>query len=110
MTRFIVVLLLAFFASPAAGGFEDGNRLLSNCEGDAVLQENCHGYLIAIADTMVENAINGFRACFPIGVSKSQIFAVATTYLKDHPEIRDFGAAGVVAAALSKAFPCTESQ
>ena len=108
--RFTVAAVVALCASPAFGGFEDGNKLLSKCEGDPVLRENCYGYIIGISDTMAGNAINGFRACFPIGVSKVQIFAVTTTYLKDHPENRGYGAAGLVAAALADAFPCQDSQ
>ena len=112
MKSFTIALLVALCASPAlGGGFEDGNKLLSSCEGsDPVLKEYCYGYVVGISDTMEGNAINGFRACVRIGVSKTQIFALATGYLKDHPEVRHYGAAGIVAAALAKAFPCEEPQ
>lgn len=107
MIRIAVAFVLGL--SPiSAHAQESGNTLLYDCsqlEG-SFGRSFCAGYVTAIADTLMANDINGFRACFPEGVTNGQIRDVVTTFLRRNPELRHYGAAGLVSEALENAFPC----
>jgi hypothetical protein len=85
--------------------FLNGSDLLEKC--NTQLDIVCIGYINAVAYAMNDgNAVNGFKACIPLGVTAQQIKDVAVQYLTKNPAIRNYAAAGLVAAALSEAFPC----
>jgi len=63
-------------------------------------------YIVGIADALEGNVIDGWRACIPQSVTQGQAKDVALKWLRAHPEKRHFAAAGLVAYALSDAFPC----
>jgi hypothetical protein len=86
-----------------------GNALYSCCAvptKDETATSICIGYVDAIADVMAANAINGFSACIPLTVRNPQLLDVVNQYLRANPAERHRAAAGLVAAALSAAFPC----
>lgn len=98
----------------SAHAFESGNSLITVCRegiGNTNVQTiqyfRCTAYMLGIADAMVAgNSVNGYRACFPVGVTVGQIHDVVMENLESHPEERHFAAVGLVAAALQAAFPC----
>jgi hypothetical protein len=88
--------------------FENGNELLDSCNNDPPW---CLGYVVGIADAMsgaqsVGGTVNGWRACLPYGVTEGQVMDVVVQALRAHPQRRHNGASGLVASALSEAFPC----
>jgi hypothetical protein len=108
---FFAAILVAFLATASADAttFMMGNALYSYCAvptKDETATSICIGYVDAIVDVMTANAINGFRACIPLTVSNPQLLDVVNQYLRANPAKRHLAAAGLVADALSTAFPC----
>ena len=85
--------------------FESGNGLLEGCSRDPSW---CLGYIVGVADAMLANGgtFLGWRVCFPASVVQGELQDVVIKYLQTWPERRDYGASGLVAHALSEAFPC----
>ena len=90
-----------------------GGRLMAACanrsEHDSAL---CLGYILDVADAMQASKasggalIFGWRACLPPGTTAEEMRYVAVHFLIAHPEVRQSSASGLVANALSKAYPC----
>jgi hypothetical protein len=97
--------------------YDNGNELFANCsaKGDNLVSAFktglCDGYVIGVADALADGAnINGFTACPTGSVAKKQMYDIVLRYLTQHPEMRHYGAVGLVAAAISDAFPCRDKQ
>lgn len=107
----LVAALMILFAQPSAAGWMSGNELLQSCEetNEAIKYQQlarCMGYIMGVADTMsADNSVNGFRAKFTVGITVQQITDVVLKFLREHPEDRHYSANGLVAQALSEAFP-----
>lgn len=102
----IVIATWLLWSSPAfAATFEVGNALLQDC-----IQEQhlfCLGYIVAISDVLMNgNSVNGYKACEPMDVTAGQLKDIVVQYLRLNPAERHLGASGLVADAISKAFPC----
>jgi hypothetical protein len=90
-----------------------GDRLMAACanrsEHDSAL---CLGYIVDVADAMQASKtsdgalIFGWRACLPPGTTAEEVRYVAVHFLIAHPEVRLSSASGLVANALSEAYPC----
>lgn len=70
------------------------------------LKGACAGYVVGVADALAFGPVARFSACVPNGVTVQQLIDITTNYLKAHPEVRQFTASSISAAALSYAFPC----
>ena len=106
-----MVLCVVGAAVPTRGfaSFQNGNTLWADCNGKAddwFIKGYCAGYISSISDALDGNAIDGYRACLPNGVTIGQVQDVVVKWLRAHPEKRHFQAAGLVAQALEDAFPC----
>jgi hypothetical protein len=66
----------------------------------------CTGYIMAIADKMVDNQIGPYRACNHAQVRPQQYIDVYRSYAEIFPETLRGDAETAVAAALARAFPC----
>ncbi len=93
--------------APATGAFMDGDKLLAKCnedpgEGLAV----CVGYVAGIADVLLTDSVRGRRACMSLSVMTEQMVDAVRRWLEAHPDDRRYAANGLVAEALSAAFPC----
>lgn len=89
--------------------FETGDSLVEDCLSNSPeLQSHCVGYIAAVADTLSASPIGDFHACIPggRGVSEEQLKAIVLNWLRSRAGERRFTAAGLVAEALSEAFPC----
>jgi len=103
----IAAVLLLGFASPGAATFYTGNQLLEDCTSRSVSKRNvCSGYVMAIADAMEENRINGWRTCRPTGMMSLQLRDVVIRHLRKSPQHRHHTASSLVAEAFQKAWPC----
>ena len=51
-------------------------------------------------------ALFGWQACLPSGTTAEQLMEAAVRFLIAHPEAQQFAASGLIAKALSDAFPC----
>lgn len=108
----MVVLSLTVVARQgyASLSFETGNTLYEKCQDNNSMLNSggCMGYISAIVDDLAsDNRINGFHACFSQYMTRGQVLDVVVKWLRDHPESRHLSANGLVARALSEAFPCS---
>lgn len=94
----------------------DGNQLYNYCSvnanqtppNDVAMQAwACLGYVSAIVDALSgDNSISGKRACIPANSDTNQIVNVFRNYIREHPGAGHLLAAGLLADALTRAFPC----
>lgn len=84
---------------------QKGLHIFSACRGVNV--HFCQGYITAIADEMSGGfEFRKFRACIPKDTTVGQMRQVVSKWLGDHPKYHQDPGAGLVAEALSEAFPC----
>ena len=99
-----IAALAMLLGSPASyAAFITGNELADDCRQDAAVIETgfCYGYVIGTYDTY-----DGEKICVPSSVPSGQLVAVVKKFLKETPELLHLSAYGLVALALSLAFPC----
>ena len=111
----VVTSVLAVAAPHARGGsIIDGNKLWKQCQDSPTSNIAwgffawgfCAGYSAAIYDALDKSPVDGFRRCAQAGVTVQQVMDVVHKWLEANPQHRHLTASGLVAAALSKAFPC----
>jgi hypothetical protein len=118
--RILGIALVVLLVSRSAGmaDFQDGNGLLDACKGQLGFgrdwlheQGLCYGYLAAVSDILAYQAVGDFRSCVPPGVNLMQLEDIVERGLEDVPAIMRHhdGGAGLVAAILSRAFPCSDN-
>lgn len=98
--------LIAMFAAAVHGDFVNGNQLLAMCETNGV---ECARYTEAVSDTLdAMEGMGGMKEyyCSTNGVTVGQIRDIVLKYLREHPESRNEGAAGIAFVALADVFPC----
>lgn len=99
----------------AQGFFQTGNSLLNLCQHPGYTEGVCIGFVAGISDALSHamkssvgsGHLGGWQACIPYDITQGQARDVAVTFLMAHPEMRHYLAAGLVAQALSEAFPCS---
>ncbi len=112
MTRWLMatVAVLVLAGEARGDGWTTGNVLHEWCSGETVWhQRMCAGFVSGIADSMVNAPVWEWSTCFPPfpnTVTRGQLTDIVKRWLEQHPENRHLGAAGLVTAALSEAFPC----
>lgn len=116
MNRLIVVAVAAGIAgSPdnavPVHSYFDGNVLYESglvalARGDqqanGLLATTYRSYVFGVIDTLSV----GREVCIPKDLSPATPLSVVLEFLRDHPETRDQGAAGLAAEALIAKFPC----
>lgn len=81
------------------------NQLYEACKGSGL--QFCRGYIVGVVDAFGGgNTTKNYIACVPKGIEIEQTQDVAMQFLDAHPEVRQYGAVGLVAQALAEAFPC----
>jgi Rap1a immunity proteins len=103
-TLYCFALVIFGTASSAWAGFYSGSYLLDLCNTNSLA---CMGYVVAIADSSIcPKTVNGYSWLPPDGVTTGQVEKVTIKWLNEHPEKLHLNASGLVAFALSEAFPC----
>jgi hypothetical protein len=108
----VLLLLLSGFVVPCESGqhadMQSGNYLISACT--ITLSSNAQSMGQAFDDGYCVGLITGASfmtpQCFSGGVTVNQEIRVVMKYLQDHPELLNQSGAGLVAKALTEAFPC----
>lgn len=110
-----LVALAILSTTPASAGFVTGHDLLDSCRplaADPVYRlklAECRGYVLAIADASECSRKNiEFRWDSATGTAQHGIVKTVVDWLRAHPAALDYKADGLVAAALSDAFPCDD--
>ena len=106
--RVVFAIFVVFLAVEARSGFVNGLLLYEDCNNNTpMIQNMCRSYIAGVADILEFNAIGERRACLPYyKVDQNKATEVVKAFLGAHPELRHQYAAGLVARALSEAFPC----
>lgn len=97
----------------ARSGYLSGSDLLESCRPqviDAVYRlkvAECRGYVVGVADTFdCSRAVIGVRWNSRASVSQEDLVTIVIRWLNAHPGQLHYQADGLIAAALSEAFPC----
>ena len=106
-------VVLMFVAAPSTGStaeFFSGAKLLEICtageQGSDTGFMFCNGYISGIHDLLSDPAKH--ETCIPDDVVLAEMQAGVIGFLRDNPELLDFGAAGLVKKALVLKYPCTK--
>lgn len=111
LTMLFASALLA--SSPASAGFVSGTQLVDICKadlqgaGNPLMSAECLGFVTGVADTFdcVEK-LHGFTWNSKTDANQTQLVKTVVTWLEGHPNVLAYEADGLVAAALSEAYPC----
>lgn len=95
------VMLCVSFASHAE--FKDGNKLLSEMNGDFGLKMNSIGYVTGVAD-----ALMGITFCGPSTITAGQVYDMTKQYLEQFPADRHNSADRIINHVLKSAWPCAK--
>ena len=93
------VMLCVSFASHAE--FKDGNKLLSEMNGEFGYKMNAIGYVTGVADTLM-----GVLVCPSSGVTAGQLHDMTKQYLEQYPANRHNTADRIIGHVLKSAWPC----
>src|SRR5262245_43615564 len=109
--KLVLLALLSLVLLPgtalASSEIESGNSLLNRCHSQSVQSQGaCTGFMVGVFDVLASGPVNGKTACPPAGETAAEIKKIALLWLEAHPADRHFPAAGLVATALSEAYPC----
>lgn len=109
----VCVAVLMNPVTDARSGYLSGSDLLETCRPqaiDAVYRlkvAECRGYVIGVADTFdCSRAVIGVRWNSQRLVSQEELVRTVISWLNTHPRQLHYQADGLIAAALSEAFPC----
>jgi Rap1a immunity proteins len=94
-------LALGCPAGAAKAGFWTGNDFFNQCT--PAVSPSCYGYVGGVSD-----AIAGWGACLPSGVTVGQAMDLVVQFLNSHQQQWNLSAAAIVTSALSEAFPCKQ--
>jgi hypothetical protein len=114
VNKIILGLLLSLSCGAASAQFIKGTQLREWLSADERVENGLQnhvdytnsasglGYITGIAETF--NVLG--LLCIPDGVTRGQMQAIVSKYLKEHPEKWNSDANPIVYVALSSAFPC----
>jgi hypothetical protein len=106
-----LVLAIALFLPPSAfsqddgttTSFKNGTQLYQACIAASDVQISfCIGYVMGVSDSPQSLHLT----CSPKEATGKQTVDLVVSYLRDHPDARQYVAAQEVTLALVKAFPC----
>jgi hypothetical protein len=122
-----VIVLAAVLASladaraenPVGGLRSTGDMLYAHClSSNTYARGICLGYVEGVADAGEQQALAGasvsgdastlgtWRWCIPTGAALGQARELVVKFLRENPAERHLAAAGIVASALQRAWPC----
>lgn len=97
----------------ATAGYVSGWDLLELCKANPAspvyrLQvSQCIGYVVGVSDTFdCASKLHGFNWSSTAPTTQSDLVKVTVAWLNSHPGLLDRKSDGLVAAALSEAYPC----
>jgi len=104
------LLSLSLFG-PADANVVSGNELWDNCQDSNKLQF-CYGYILGATQTYSITSPMKSQPFFCISpeVQNQQVLDIVTTYLREHPENRQWPGPTLVIFALGEKFPCNKAR
>lgn len=102
MKSIAIASILAISMS-AHAEFKDGNKLLSEMNGDFGLKMNSIGYVTGVADSLM-----GITFCGPATITAGQVYDMTKQYLEQFPADRHNSADRIINHVLKAAWPCAK--
>ncbi|MEX6501571.1 Rap1a/Tai family immunity protein [Pseudomonas zhanjiangensis] len=107
--RLVATLVATLLLPPAA--LAGASRTAGELAGQCQLTTNlavivCHIYLHAVQDVLVQDRVNGFRACLPADADIDRSVRLFVDWVAAHPPAQQAPASDVIAQALAEAYPC----
>lgn len=103
-----LILTLALACGSAHAVFKDGNKLLSDFNGNPGTQVTPAiglGYVMGVID-----AYNGVTFCLPENITAGQARDMIRNYLDNTPSIRHFPASEIISHAFKTSWPCANNR
>lgn len=107
------VALALWVPGSANAGYVSGWDLLEICKANPASPvyrlhvSQCLGYVVGVSDTFdCSSKLHGFNWSSTSPASQSDLVKVTVNWLSSHPSLLDHKSDGLVAAALSEAYPC----
>jgi hypothetical protein len=97
------LLILLAFCGSAHAEFRDGNKLLSDLQGDIYDRMHALGYIVGVADMG-----RGFVNCMPENATAGQINDMVKNYLINTPADRHMTGDVIVNKVLKAVWPCAK--
>jgi Rap1a immunity proteins len=97
------LLILLAFCGSAHAEFRDGNKLLSDLQGDIYDRMHALGYIVGVADMG-----RGFVNCMPENATAGQISDMVKNYLINTPAERHLTGDVIVNKVLKAVWPCAK--
>jgi hypothetical protein len=114
--RYVLAALLALALNQpveASAGYVNGWDLLEICKASPssplyrLKVAQCTGYVVGVSDTFdCTSKLHGFNWSSTTPGTQSDLVKVTVDWLNNHPNLLNHKSDGLVAAALSEAFPC----
>ena len=101
MKKLIVIALLV--CASAHAEFKDGNKLLSEMNGNHSNQMSAIGYVMGVSD-----ALMGITFCGPSTITAGQVHDMIKQYLEQFPADRHNSADRIINHVLKAAWPCAK--
>jgi hypothetical protein len=115
-TRDVIAAIVALslnYPSGAMAGYVNGWDLLEICKANPssplyrLKVAQCTGYVVGVSDTFdCTSKLHGFNWSSTAPGTQSDLVKVTVDWLNNHPNLLNRKSDGLVAAALSEAFPC----
>ena len=104
-------LVISFFcAAPSAASaktYMTGQELRTMCSSKFNTDYGmCAGFVTGIADVLLQQKVDGIKACHMTTVKTQQLMTLVTKYIDKHPEMLSEPARYAVAKALENSFFC----
>jgi hypothetical protein len=114
--RYVLAAVLALALNHPVGamaGYVNGWDLLEICKASPASPHyrlkvaQCMGYVVGVSDTFdCTSKLHGFNWSSTAPTTQSDLVKVTVDWLDGHPNLLNHKSDGLVAAALSEAFPC----
>jgi hypothetical protein len=115
-TRYLLAAIVALALNCSGGamaGYVNGWDLLEICKASPssplhrLKVAQCLGYVVGVSDTFdCTSKLHGFNWSNTTPSAQSDLVKVTVDWLNGHPHLLNHKSDGLVAAALSEAFPC----
>ena len=105
MKKLLVVLAAGALCAGAHAEFKDGNRVLSQMNGDFGDRMLIMGYVTGVID-----ALSGVTICAPANLTAGQSVDMVKMYLEQNPAIRHLAGDAIVNKVMSTMWPCKKGQ
>jgi len=93
----LALVLVSAEGSAQTTSWTTGNKLKEECNSESIFERGlCSGFATAVAGIVANEAVYGWRACIPGGVTVGQLVGITKKHLNDNPEYLHLTATSIV--------------